>query len=145
MPPVAQISLLAFAPLRFFGNFVFNRKRNVVELEIKQDLTARGGLRYVGPLTVTIQELDGSFNHTFKIEENKTKFEITCHSKSRRNKKKKIPLVTGEEVDMDLSAMDADSPVLWLRVDPDMQLLRQVKNTALPLFSMYLLFFFFSI
>ncbi|KAK7101291.1 hypothetical protein V1264_024091 [Littorina saxatilis] len=111
---------------RFFGNFVFNRKRNVVELEIKQDLTARGGLRYVGPLTVTIQELDGSFNHTFNIEENKTKFEITCHSKSRRNKKKKIPLVTGEEVDMDLSAMDADSPVLWLRVDPDMQLLRQV-------------------
>ncbi|PVD22834.1 hypothetical protein C0Q70_16090 [Pomacea canaliculata] len=79
-----------------------------------------------GPLTVTIQELDGSFNHTFKIEENKTKFEITCHSKSRRNKKKKIPLMTGEEVDMDLSAMDADSPVLWLRVDPDMQLLRQV-------------------
>jgi len=37
-----------------------------------------------GPLEVTIQELDGSFNHTFNIEENKTKFEITCHSKSRR-------------------------------------------------------------
>jgi len=55
---------------------------------------------------VTIQELDGSFNHTFNIEENKTKFEITCHSKSRRNKKKKIPLLTGEEVDMDLSAME---------------------------------------
>lgn len=54
---------------------------------------------------MTIQELDGSFNHTFKIEENKTKFEITCHSKSRRHKKKKIPLMTGEEVDMDLSAM----------------------------------------
>ena len=127
-------SLFSPSLVRFFGNFVFNRKRNVVELEIKQDLTARGGLRYVGPLTVTIQELDGSFNHTFKIEENKTKFEITCHSKSRRNKKKKIPLVTGEEVDMDLSAMDADSPVLWLRVDPDMQLLRQVRKIVLPLF-----------
>lgn len=62
--------------------------------------------RSQGPLTVTIQELDGSFNHTFKIEENKTKFEITCHSKSRRHKKKKIPLLTGEEVDMDLSAME---------------------------------------
>lgn len=59
-----------------------------------------------GPLTMCIQELDGSFNHTFKIEENKTKFEITCHSKSRRNKKKKIPLMTGEEVDMDLNAME---------------------------------------
>ncbi|KAH6921855.1 hypothetical protein HPB50_005416 [Hyalomma asiaticum] len=42
------------------------------------------------------------------------------------NKKKKIPLCTGEEVDMDLSAMDADSPVLWIRIDPDMLLLRQV-------------------
>lgn len=111
---------------RFFGNFVFNRKRNVVELELKQDLGAKGALKYVGPLTVTIQELDGSFNHNFKIEENKTKFDITCHSKCRRNKKKKIPLMTGEEVDMDLSAMDADSPVLWLRVDPDMNLLSHV-------------------
>lgn len=97
--------------------------------------------RSQGPLTVTIQELDGTFTHNFKIEENKTRFEITCHSKSRRwahtcnhfdhksiakavdiinvlcnivtfmtfisrNKKKKIPLCTGEEVDMDLSAME---------------------------------------
>lgn len=111
---------------RFLGNFVFNRKRNVVELEIKQDYNARGSMKYVGPLTVIIQELDGSFSHNFKIEENKIKFEITCHSKSRRNKKKKIPLMTGEEVDMDLSAMDAESPVLWLRVDPEMTLLRKV-------------------
>ena len=29
------------------------------------------------------------------------------------------------EVDMDLSAME-DSPVLWIRVDPDMQLIRSV-------------------
>ncbi|KAL5016218.1 hypothetical protein ScPMuIL_005807 [Solemya velum] len=111
---------------RFLASFVFNRKRNVVELEIKQDLNAKGALKYVGPLTVTIQELDGSFNHNFKIEENKTKFEITCHSKSRRNKKKKIPLMTGEEVDMDLGAMDSDSPVLWLQIDTNMHLLRQV-------------------
>lgn len=112
---------------RFTGSFVFNRKRNVVELDIKQDLTAPGALKFVGTLNVTIQELDGSFNHQFKIEENKTKFEITCHSKSRRNKKKKIPLMTGEEVDMDLSAMDADSPVLWLRLDPDLQVIRTVN------------------
>lgn len=111
---------------RFVGSFVFNRKRNVVELEIKQDAATSGAFKYVGPLDVTIQELDGSFNHTFMIEENKTKFEITCHSKSRRNKKKKIPLITGEEVDMDLSAMDADSPVLWLRIDPLMNLLRNI-------------------
>ena len=59
------------------------------------------------------------------VETVHSKHDITCHSKSRRNKKKKIPLCTNEEVDMDLSAMD-DSPVLWIRVDPDMQLVRSL-------------------
>ena len=112
---------------KFTGTFVFNRKRNTVELEIKQlDTGSTGVRRYMGPLMVWIQELDGSFKHNLQIEENTTKHDITCHSKSRRNKKKKIPLCTGEEVDMDLSQMDADSPVLWIRIDPDMQMLRQV-------------------
>lgn len=112
---------------KFHGSFVFNRKRNTVELEIKQlDASALGVRRYMGPLVVWIQELDGTFKHNLQIEENATKHDITCHSKSRRNKKKKIPLCTGEEVDMDLTAMDNDSPVLWIRVDPDMQLMRQV-------------------
>ncbi|KAJ4440026.1 Transcription initiation factor TFIID subunit 2, partial [Periplaneta americana] len=110
---------------KFHLSFVFNRKRNTVELEIRQDATQQRGIRkYVGPLLVTIQELDGTFRHTLQVEGTVAKADITCHSKSRRNKKKKIPLCTGEEVDMDLSAMDADSPVLWLRLDPDMTLLR---------------------
>ncbi|XP_077993072.1 transcription initiation factor TFIID subunit 2-like [Glandiceps talaboti] len=112
--------------VRFHGNFVFNRKRNIVELELKQDLTSSGVMKYVGPLQVTIQELDGSFNHNVQIEENNTKHEMTCHSKSRRHKKKKIPLANGEEVDMDLSAMDADSPVLWIRIDPELTTIRHV-------------------
>ncbi|VVD00434.1 unnamed protein product [Leptidea sinapis] len=103
---------------------VFNRKRNTVELEIRQDSVHERGIRkYVGPLLVQLQELDGTFKHTLQIENTVVKADITCHSKSRRNKKKKIPLCTGEEVDMDLSAMD-DSPVLWIRLDPEMSLLR---------------------
>ena len=31
----------------FNGNFVFNRKRNVVELELKQELSGKGILKYV--------------------------------------------------------------------------------------------------
>nr|CAH0103828.1 unnamed protein product [Daphnia galeata] len=117
---------------RFQLSFVFNRKRNTVELEIRQDAAsgaqpARGLRRYVGPLVVALQELDGTFRHTLQIESSVAKNDLTCHSKSRRNKKKKIPLCTGEEVDMDLSAMDADSPVLWIRLDPDMSLLRAVE------------------
>lgn len=114
---------------KFDGKFIFDRKRNVVELQIQQPNTSSIGIRpYFGPITVTVQELDGTFPQKLNIEENKTTpFIITCHSKSRRNKKKKIPLCTGEEVDMDLSMMDNhDSPVLWIRIDPDMQILRQV-------------------
>ncbi|XP_015121942.1 transcription initiation factor TFIID subunit 2 [Diachasma alloeum] len=112
---------------KFSLSFVFNRKRNTVELEIRQDTSSSKGIRkYVGPLLVNIQELDGTFKHTLQIEGTVAKADITCHSKSRRNKKKKIPLCTGEEVDMDLSAMD-DSPVLWIRLDPDITLMRSVQ------------------
>ena len=51
-----------------------------------------------GPLIVSIQELDGSFPHTVQVEDTVSHHELPCHSKSRRNKKKKIPLCTGEEV-----------------------------------------------
>merc|ERR1719391_1882204 len=114
---------------RFSLKFIFNRKRNTVELEINQDAANNhecGVRKYVGPVSVALQELDGWFNYNLPVEQVKSKHDITCHSKSRRNKKKKIPLVNNEEVDMDLSAMD-DSPVLWIRVDPDMQLIRTVE------------------
>ncbi|CAH1119125.1 unnamed protein product [Phaedon cochleariae] len=111
---------------KFHLTSVFNRKRNTIELEIRQDATTSLGIRkYVGPLLVTLQELDGTFKHNLQIENTVVKADITCHSKSRRNKKKKIPLCTGEEVDMDLTSMD-DSPVLWMRLDPEMTLLRSV-------------------
>jgi hypothetical protein len=81
--------------------------RNTVELELKQECTQQLGVRkYVGPLTVALQELDGTFKHILQIEGTHSKADIVCHSKSRRQKKKKIPLCTGEEVDMDLSAME---------------------------------------
>ena len=41
-----------------------------------------------------------------KIEKNITKVNLNCHSKSRRNRKKKIPLLTGEEIDIDHSQTD---------------------------------------
>jgi transcription initiation factor TFIID subunit 2 len=108
--------------------FSFNRKRNIVEIELKQDmLNQRGYRKYTGPLSLTIQELDGSFTHTIQIEENTTRFDLACHSKLRRNKKKKIPLSNGEEVDIDLSQYDTDTSILWIRIDPDIRLLREIK------------------
>lgn len=66
----------------------------------------RGVRKYVGPVNVAVQELDGWFSYNFAVENVHSKHDITCHSKSRRNKKKKIPLCNNEEVDMDLSAME---------------------------------------
>ena len=60
----------------------------------------------MSPRSVRIQELDGTFNHTVQVEEKATKINISCHSRARRNKKKKIPLLTGEEADIDLSQSD---------------------------------------
>lgn len=94
---------------KFSLTSVFNRKRNTIELEIRQDAftqNQKGVRKYNGPLLVQLQELDGTFKHTLQIENTVVKADITCHSKSRRNKKKKIPLVTGEEVDMDLTPME---------------------------------------
>ncbi|XP_055846855.1 transcription initiation factor TFIID subunit 2 [Episyrphus balteatus] len=112
---------------KFSLTSVFNRKRNTIELEVRQDsVNQKGVKKYNGPLLVQLQELDGTFKHILQIENTVVRSDITCHSKSRRNKKKKIPLCTGEEVDMDLSAMD-DSPVLWIRLDPEMILLRDLN------------------
>ena len=116
---------------RFSCTFTFNRKKSALELEIKQDMVGQKGYRkYSGPLSVTVQEIDGSFTHHLHVEENNataasSRFDIVCHSKGRKNKKKKVVLVTGEEVDIEL--VDTDSPVLWLRIDADMRTLRDVR------------------
>lgn len=70
---------------------------------------------YVGPLTVSVQELDGHFTHTIQVDAAISKHDIQCHSKGRKLKKKRVLLSSGEEVDMDLVQMEADSPILWLR------------------------------
>ena len=56
-----------------------------------------------------------------------------------RQKKKKIPLSTGEEVDIDLSEMEADSPLLWIRIDPDLELIRSVRFEQPDIMWQYML------
>ncbi|VDK88724.1 unnamed protein product [Litomosoides sigmodontis] len=113
---------------KFWVQYAFNRKRNMIELEVKQEPSTNSGRQsYVGPLIVVVQELDGSFTHTVQIDSNHSKHDLQCHSKGRRQKKKKIPLSTGEELEIDLANMDPDSPVLWIRIDPDLLLLRKVS------------------
>uniref|UniRef100_A0A5S6QYF3 Transcription initiation factor TFIID subunit 2 n=1 Tax=Trichuris muris TaxID=70415 RepID=A0A5S6QYF3_TRIMR len=111
----------------FSVEYSFNRKRNMIELEIKQDPTATGVVRYLGSLTVNVQELDGLFTHTIQVDDLHTRHDIQCHSKARRQRKRKIPLWTGEEVDIDLNNLDSDCPVLWILIDPDLCTYRTVS------------------
>ena len=113
----------------FAVHVAFNRKRNLVEMEIEQRPGTKGRCKYVGPLKVVVQELDGAFTHNLQIDGVNSKHELSCHSKTRRQKKRKIPLWTGEEVEMDLSVSDPDSPLLWVRVDPELSLLRRISLT----------------
>lgn len=36
---------------------------------------------YVGPVTVVVQELDGSFVHTIQIDTDHSTHDLQCHSK----------------------------------------------------------------
>ncbi|EGT36395.1 hypothetical protein CAEBREN_08215 [Caenorhabditis brenneri] len=118
----------------FAVKFDFNRKRNIVEIEVKQDDTeGNGRVQYTGPLSVVVQEVDGAFSHTIQIDGATSHAEISCHSKGRKQKKKKVPILTGEEIEIDLTNMDAESPILWLRIDHDYLLIREITISQ-PMF-----------
>lgn len=60
--------------MKFFGSFAFNRKRNVLELEIRQDYTSSGTQKYVvssesqsvvSDLQAVINEASSTCNHCF--------------------------------------------------------------------------------
>ena len=87
---------------------------------------------YTGPLTIAVQEIDGSYSHTIQIDKDHVKEDIQCHSKGRNKKKKKVLLGLGEEVEMDFSRLDPEVTILWLKVDPEMLLIREV-NLSQPL------------
>ena len=55
---------------KFQLKFVFNRKRNTVELTINQEAADKyetGVRKYVGPVRISLQELDGQFVHNFQV------------------------------------------------------------------------------
>uniref|UniRef100_A0A0N4ZJ39 Transcription initiation factor TFIID subunit 2 n=1 Tax=Parastrongyloides trichosuri TaxID=131310 RepID=A0A0N4ZJ39_PARTI len=113
----------------FDVQYSFNKKKNMIELQLTQEAgNDKGFQTYVGPLTVVVQESDGPVHHTIQIDSKITKHDLNAKSKGRRLKKKKVPLHTGDEVEIDLtSLMDTESPVLWIRFDPDLQLVRRVR------------------
>ena len=119
----------------FKVKFKFDKNRNTLDISVEQTQKSDhgGGVQnYRGNMAVLVQELDGSFAHTVgikppneKLKIFETKDSLGCHSRSRAKKAKKIPLMNKTEVSMELNGIDL-SPILWVRVDPDMLLIRKV-------------------
>ena len=78
-------------------------------------------------MSVTVQEFDGYFSHNIQVEDLVSTHELPCHSKIRkwvwlmshdildllcnhvhccRAKKRKVPLIHGEEIDVDISNLE---------------------------------------
>ncbi|GAV02603.1 hypothetical protein RvY_13145 [Ramazzottius varieornatus] len=111
---------------RFKARFGYNRKKNTVELGLEQEVSTKNCIPYAGPFPLSVQELDGATKHIVLVEENTTKYDVVCHSKTRRHKKKRTPIWTGEEMDIDLNDADPDCPVLWIKLDPDLTVIRTI-------------------
>jgi transcription initiation factor TFIID subunit 2 len=77
---------------------------------------------FVGALKVRVVERDGTYEHAVHIEARSHTFDIPYHGKHRRPKR--APEGPEEET---LGLDQADSPVCWLRIDPDYGWLRVVE------------------
>ena len=86
---------------RFHCSFSFLRKKNIVELRLKQDLARTGSCKFTvsawrqggachsphlpqGSMSVVVQEFDGCFSHNIQVEDALSVQELPCHSKIRK-------------------------------------------------------------
>ncbi|XP_078444171.1 TBP-associated factor 2 isoform X2 [Wolffia australiana] len=129
--------------------FSYNKRRNMVEVAAVRDSTAPGTATetiggetkesaggWPGMTSIRVHELDGVYDHPSLplTGESCQLLEIQCHSKlaaKRIQKPKKGAKLDGADESVDaVSATDVracmDSPLLWLRVDPEMEYLAEI-------------------
>ncbi|KHN15152.1 Transcription initiation factor TFIID subunit 2 [Glycine soja] len=133
--------------------FSYNKRKNMVELavlrgcttlqtsstsilDINPDTETRDGdIGWPGMMSIRVYELDGMYDHPIlpMAGEAWQLLEIQCHSKlaARRFQKPKKGLkLDGSDDNGDVPSMDmrlnTESPLLWIRADPDMEYLAEV-------------------
>lgn len=134
--------------------FSYNKRKNMVELAVLRGCTARpdsnatvnngnpdnenreGDVGWPGMMSIRVHELDGMYDHPIlpMSGEPSQLLEIQCHSKlaaKRFQKPKKGSKPDGSDDNGDaVPATDmrpnSDSPLLWLRADPEMEYLALV-------------------
>ncbi|KAK7330203.1 hypothetical protein VNO77_24390 [Canavalia gladiata] len=133
--------------------FSYNKRKNMVELAVLRGCTALqtsntsildvnpdtenrdGDTGWPGMMSIRVYELDGMYDHPIlpMAGEAWQLLEIQCHSKlaARRFQKPKKGLKPdGSDDNGDMPSMDmrsnTESPLLWIRADPDMEYLAEV-------------------
>nr|XP_025616520.1 transcription initiation factor TFIID subunit 2 isoform X4 [Arachis hypogaea] len=133
--------------------FSYNKRKNIVELAVLRGCTASqtsstsaldinpntenrdGDSGWPGMMSIRVYELDGMYDHPIlpMAGEAWQLLEIQCHSKlaARRFQKPKKGLkLDGSDDNGDVPSMDVrsstESPLLWIRADPDMEYLAEI-------------------
>lgn len=134
--------------------FSYNKRKNMIELAVLRGCTSmpdswigvdnlhtesenrEGGIGWPGMMSIRVHELDGMYDHPILplAGEPWQLLEIQCHSKlaAKRFQKPKKGLKTdGSDDNTDAVAtadvrLNSDSPLLWLRADPEMEYLAEV-------------------
>ncbi|KAI6651950.1 hypothetical protein LOD99_4829 [Oopsacas minuta] len=102
-------------------SYSFNRRKNSLEMEVKQDSNSNIKSKFTGPLAIVVQEIDTFYLHTIQIEDVISRHEIQFHTKLKRTKRKqKCILFNGLEIEVDLTSSELEYPLLWVKPDPQM-------------------------
>lgn len=127
------------------ASFHFNPKKASINLKIRQTCdhadrhTPPGSPletgKFIGPLKIRIVERDGAYDHSVHIEEQVHTFEIPYHGKMKKPKKPKDEDVPNAEDqgkhgltdETGIGLDQSESPICWVRVDPDYEWLRSVE------------------
>ncbi|KAK3133299.1 hypothetical protein QOZ80_6AG0534820 [Eleusine coracana subsp. coracana] len=128
----------------------YSKKRNMIELAVSRGCTTKpapdsdthtnGEIReadagWPGMMSVRVHETDGAYDHPVlpMAGEALQVVEIQCHSKlapKRVWKSKKNTKLDGSDDNIDASTQEnrssIDSPLLWIRVDPEMEYLAEI-------------------
>ncbi|XP_020248990.1 transcription initiation factor TFIID subunit 2 [Asparagus officinalis] len=126
------------------------KRKNMIEFAVMRGCTAKpgdaangnidtavreGDTGWPGMMSIRVHELDGTYDHpSLPLAGDAWQLlEIQCHSKltlKRIQKPKKGSKPDGSDDNADLPNLDArssmDSPLLWIRVDPDMEYLAEI-------------------
>ncbi|XP_066390227.1 transcription initiation factor TFIID subunit 2-like [Miscanthus floridulus] len=128
----------------------YSKKRNMIELAVSRGCTAKatpdpythtngdpreGDAGWPGMMSVRVHETDGAYDNPVlpMAGEALQVVEIQCHSRlaaKRVWKSKKNTKLDGSDDNIDASTQEnrtsVDSPLLWIRVDPEMEYLAEI-------------------